>query len=201
MHTPGSIKGLAREEAPLEFLLSFSRLIDVLNEAVGRLVSWLTLFMVLLGVYNAVTRKLSQTIGVDLSSNTYIELQWYMFALVFLWGAAYTLKHNAHVRVDIIYSRLSERGKAWVDVFGTLLFLLPFTAVVLWTAWPIVADSWKIHEMSPDPGGLPRYPIKAALIVAFALLFLQGISELIKRIALLTGHRVALSAGEEEPSL
>ncbi len=186
----------------MEFLLSFSRLIDALNEAVGRLVSWLTLFMVLVGVYNAVTRKLSQTIGVDLSSNTYIELQWYMFALVFMWGAAYTLKHNAHVRVDIIYARLSERGKAWVDVFGILLFLLPFTVVVLWTAWPIVLDSWKIHEMSPDPGGLPRYPIKAALIVAFVLLFLQGLSELIKRVALLTGYQVALaSAADEEPSL
>jgi TRAP-type mannitol/chloroaromatic compound transport system permease small subunit len=186
----------------VDFLLSFSRLIDALNEAVGRLVSWLTLFMVVIGVYNAVTRKLSQTIGVDLSSNTYIELQWYMFALVFMWGAAYTLKHNAHVRVDIIYARLSERGKAWVDVLGTLLFLLPFTAVVLWTAWPIVLESWKIHEMSPDPGGLPRYPIKAALIVAFVLLFLQGLSELIKRVALLTGHQVALASGsEEEPSL
>lgn len=186
----------------MDFLLSFSRLIDALNEAVGRLVSWLTLLMVVVGVYNAVTRKLSQTIGVDLSSNTYIELQWYMFALVFMWGAAYTLKHNAHVRVDIIYSRLSDRGKAWVDVFGTVLFLLPFTAVVLWTAGPIVFESWKIHEMSPDPGGLPRYPIKAALIVAFVLLFLQGLSDLIKRIALLTGHRVALASGsEEEPSL
>ena len=186
----------------MDILLSISRVIDALNEAVGRLVSWLTLFMVLVGVYNAVTRKLSQTIGVDLSSNTYIELQWYMFALVFMWGAAYTFKHNAHVRVDIIYARLSERGKAWVDTLGIVFFMLPFTAIVLWTAWPIVQDSWMIHEMSPDPGGLPRYPIKAALIVAFALLFLQGVSELIKRVALLTGHQTALaSASEEEPSL
>jgi len=171
----------------VQALLRIARAIDVLNEFMGKMVSWLTLAMILIGVYNAVTRKLAQTIGVDLSSNTYIELQWYMFALVFLWGAAYTLRHDAHVRVDVIYSRLSPRGKAWVDVFGIILFLLPFTAIVLYTSFPIVYDSWKIREISPDPGGLPRYPIKAALIVAFALLFLQGISELIKKIAVIKG--------------
>jgi len=182
-------------------LLSLAHAIDALNEYTGKLVAWLTLFMVLLGVYNATTRKLSQTIGVDLSSNTYIELQWYMFALVFMWGAGYTLKHNAHVRVDVIYARLSKRGKAWVDVLGTIFFLLPFTVIVLYTSVPIVYDSWRIHEMSPDPGGLPRYPIKAALIVAFVLLFLQGISELIKKIAVLVGYEDAASFEGEDLAL
>ncbi len=185
----------------MQALLRFAHAIDTLNEYVGKLVSWLTLFMVLIGVYNATTRKLSQTIGVDLSSNTYIELQWYMFALVFLWGAAYTLKHNAHVRVDVLYARLSKRGKAWVDVLGTLFFLLPFTAIVIYTSIPIVYDSWKIHEISPDPGGLPRYPIKAALIVAFVLLFLQGVSELIKKIAVLKGYEDAADFEEEDLAL
>ena len=182
-------------------LLRIAHAIDALNEYTGKLVAWLTLFMVLLGVYNATTRKLSQTIGVDLSSNTYIELQWYMFALVFMWGAGYTLKHNAHVRVDVIYARLSKRGKAWVDVLGTIFFLLPFTVIVLYTSVPIVYDSWRIHEVSPDPGGLPRYPIKAALIVAFVLLFLQGISELIKKIAVLVGYEDAASFEGEDLAL
>ncbi|WP_457629068.1 TRAP transporter small permease subunit [Oceanithermus sp.] len=185
----------------MEVLLRFARAIDAVNEFVGRMVSWLTLFMVLLGVYNAVTRKLSQTIGIDLSKNTYIEMQWYMFALVFLWGAAYTLKANAHVRVDVLYSRLPPRGKAWVDILGTIFFLLPFVALVLYTAVPIVYDSWRIREVSPDPGGLPRYPIKAALIVGFVLLFFQGISELIKRIAFLKGVDVEIATEEEELAL
>ncbi len=171
----------------MQFLLRISKGIDAFNEWFGKVVSWLTLFMVLIGVYNAITRKLSQTIGVDLSSNAYIELQWYMFSLVFLWGGAYTMLHDEHVRVDVIYARLSDRGKAWLDFFGLLLFLLPFSAIVIYVAWPIVVDSWKIHEMSPDPGGLPRYPIKASLIVGFVLVLLQGVSELIKKAAFLKG--------------
>ena len=172
----------------MQTLLRLARGIDALNEWVGKLVSWLTLFMVLIGVYNAVTRKLSQTIGVDLSSNAYIELQWYMFSLVFLWGGAYTLLHDEHVRVDVIYARLPEKARAWIDLLGILLFLIPFSILMLYVAWPIVLESWKIHEMSPDPGGLPRYPIKAALIVAFILLLLQAISEAIKRLAKIAGH-------------
>ncbi len=172
----------------MQTLLRLARGIDALNEWVGKLVSWLTLFMVLIGVYNAVTRKLSQTIGVDLSSNAYIEAQWYMFSLVFLWGGAYTLLHDEHVRVDVIYARLSERAKAWIDLLGILFFLIPFSLLMLYVAWPIVVDSWKIHEMSPDPGGLPRYPIKASLIVAFILLLLQAFSEAVKKLAIILGY-------------
>ncbi len=167
----------------MQTLLHLARGIDTLNEWVGKLVSWLTLFMVLIGVYNAVTRKLSQSIGVDLSSNAYIELQWYMFSLVFLWGGAYTYLHNEHVRVDVIYARLSEKARAWIDFLGILLFLIPFSLLMLYVAWPIVVESWRTAEMSPDPGGLPRYPLKSALILAFVLLLLQGISELIKKLA------------------
>jgi len=185
----------------VQVLLKIAHAIDTFNEYVGRLVSWLTLFMVIIGVYNATTRKLSQTIGVDLSSNTYIELQWYMFALVFLWGAGYTLKHNAHVRVDVIYAKLSKKGKAWIDVLGTVFFLIPFVLIVLYTSVPIVYDSFKIREISPDPGGLPRYPIKAALIVAFIFLLLQGISELIKKVAVILGYEDAASFEGEELAL
>jgi len=171
----------------LSRLLPVARAIDWLNEKIGLLVAWLTLFMVLIGTYNAITRKLSQTIGVDLSSNAYIELQWYMFSLVFLLGGAYTLLKDEHVRVDVIYARLSPRKKAWIDLLGTLFFLIPFTILVLSVGWPIVMASFHEHEMSPDPGGLPRYPIKAALLVGFFLLLLQGISEAIKKAAFLAG--------------
>ncbi len=175
-------------------LLRIGDWIDRFNQWVGRMISWLVLLMVLLGVYNAVTRKLSQTIGVDLSSNAYIEGQWYMFSLVFLWGAAYTLKHGAHVRVDVIFSRVSERAQAWIDILGTLVFLIPFCLVVLWISIPYAADSWRIFEQSPDPGGLPRYLIKSAIPVAFVLLLIQALSELVKRVAFLGG-----AAGPEAP--
>ncbi len=168
-------------------LLRIGEWIDRFNQWVGSMISWLVLLMVLLGVYNAVTRKLSHTIGVDLSSNAYIEGQWYMFSLVFLWGAAYTLKHGGHVRVDVIFSRVSERSRAWIDILGTLVFLIPFCLVVLWISVPYAADSWRIFEQSPDPGGLPRYLIKSAIPVAFVLLLVQALSELAKRVAYLRG--------------
>ncbi len=171
----------------MQMLLRFSGVIDAVNERVGRLISWLVLIMVLLGVYNAVTRKLSQTIGMDFSSNAYIEAQWFMFSLVFLWGAGYALKHQAHVRVDILYSRVSERTKAWIDIIGTCLFLLPLSVLIVWVSYSYAADSWAILEGSPDPGGLPRYLIKTAIPTAFVLLIFQGLSELIKQIAFLRG--------------
>lgn len=161
--------------------------IDRMNEWVGRLVYWLTLFMVLIGAYNALVRYLGRFTGVGLSSNTYIELQWYMFSLVFLLGAAYTLRHDAHVRVDVLYARLSERGRAWINLLGTVLFLIPFCLLVLWTSWPSVYNSWAVLEVSPDPGGLPRYPIKTAIPVAFVLLMLQGVALAIRQVALLRG--------------
>jgi len=159
--------------------------IDRFSERTGRLVYWLTLGMVLLGAFNAVARYLDRYTGLGLSSNMYIELQWYLFSLVFLLGAAYTLKHDAHVRVDVVYGRLSKRGRAWIDLIGTVLFLFPFCILMLWTSWPAVINSWSVLEVSPDPGGLPRYPIKTVIPIAFLLLMIQGLSMLIKQISVI----------------
>ena len=166
-------------------LLLIAHRIDTTNEWIGRAVYCLTLVMVGVGAYNALVRYLDRFTGLGLSSNTYIELQWYMYSLIFLLGAAYTLKHNAHVRVDVLFMRLTPRGRAWVNLGGALLFLLPFCILVIWTSWPTVHNSWAVLEVSPDPGGLPRYPIKTVIPIAFILLFLQGVSLAIKQIAFL----------------
>jgi TRAP-type mannitol/chloroaromatic compound transport system permease small subunit len=163
--------------------------IERFSDLTGRLLYWLTLAMVLIGSYNAVVRYLGRYIGSDLSSNAYIELQWYLFSLVFLLGAAYTLKEDAHVRVDVLYSRLSERGKAWINLLGTLLFLIPFCALMIWVSWSSVASSWSVLEMSPDPGGLPRYPIKTVIPIGFALLILQGVAHSVKYATVLMYRR------------
>ncbi len=162
--------------------------IDALNERVGRAVSWLALVMVLFGAWNAVARYIGRFVGTDLSSNGFIEAQWYMFSLLFLLGAGYTLKEDAHVRVDVLYGRLGPRGKAWIDVGGTLLFLLPFCVFGVWVSWEWVLNSWVEREVSPDPGGLPRYPLKAMVPLAFTLLGLQGISLFIKRLDVALGR-------------
>ena len=164
--------------------------IDALNDRVGRGVAWLVVVMTAIGTYNAVVRYLGRYLGVRLSSNAYIEMQWYLYSLVFLLGAAYALQRNAHVRVDVFYARVSRRARAWINLLGTALFLVPFTALMLWLAWPSVRNSWAVREVSPDPGGLARYPIKTAILVAFVLLLLQGIAELIKNVAILRGHAI-----------
>ncbi len=171
--------------------LLLSQAIDRLNEVLGRLVGWLTLAMVLVGAYNAVVRYLGGYLGRGLSSNAYIELQWYLFSLVFLLGASYTYRQGAHVRVDIFYGRLSERGRAWIDLAGTLVLMLPFTAFALWVSWPSVRNSWAVREVSSDPEGLARYPIKSVILLAFGLLLLQGISEVIRQVAVLQGLKRA----------
>ncbi len=141
--------------------------------------------MVLIGAYNAIARYLGRFIGVNLSSNLYLELQWYLFSLIFLLGAGFALKENAHVRVDVIYGRLRTRAKAVVNVVGSVLMLVPFTIFVLWVSWPSIRNSWAVREGSPDPGGLPRYPLKAVIIVAFVLLLAQGVAEFLKDLAIL----------------
>lgn len=177
----------------MQTLLRLAQLIEALNERVGQFTFWLVLLSALVSAGNATMRYLFRY-----SSNAYLELQWYMFALIFLWAAGYTLKHQGHVRVDVFYGRLSKRGQAWVDLLGTLFFLLPFTALVIWLSWPLVTESIRVREMSPDAGGLPRWPIKLAFLVGMVLLALQGISEFIKRLAFLTGHLEAPT--EEAPS-
>jgi TRAP-type mannitol/chloroaromatic compound transport system permease small subunit len=172
------------------------RAADAVSEYTGRAVRWLVAVMVLVGAFNAVARYLGRWTGVNLSSNAYIELQWYLFSLVFLLGVSYALKHDAHVRVDVLYGRLGARGRAWIDLLGTVLFLIPFSVFMLALSWPSVAASWRVREVSPDPGGLPRYPIKAVVLVAFVLLILQGVAEATRRVRVLRGAR---AAAPEEP--
>jgi len=178
----------------LQILLRLSRLIDRANESIGRLASLLVLLMVFVGVWNVIGRYVGQAIGTNLSSNVFIEAQWYLFSLVFLLGAAYTLKQNEHVRMDVLYSGWPPRRKALADFIGTLLFLIPFCSIALWFVWSPIVNSWNILETSPDPGGLPRYPIKTFVLVSFVLLILQGVSEAIKKWSVFT----RLTASEEE---
>jgi TRAP-type mannitol/chloroaromatic compound transport system permease small subunit len=172
----------------MRILRSFADAVDGLNQRLGTLLRWLALLMVLMGAYNAVARYLTRYAGVSLSSNALNEAQWYLFSLIFLLGAAYGLKVDAHVRVDVLYGRLSSRAKGWIDLAGTLLFLLPFAVVMLWVAFPVVRNSWSIREVSPDPGGLPRYPIKAVILVSFALLLLQGIAQAVRAVDRIRGE-------------
>ena len=179
----------------MQFWLRLASGIDRLSEWTGRIIYWLTLLMVLVGGFNAIVRYLDRSTGLGLSSNMYLELQWYLFSIIFLIGAAYTLKHNAHVRVDVLYGRLSRKGKAWINLLGTLLFLIPFCVLMLWVSWPEVVTSWAEREQSPDPGGLPRYPIKTVIPVAFVLVLLQGLALLVRQVAILRG---ALSEDQEQ---
>jgi TRAP-type mannitol/chloroaromatic compound transport system permease small subunit len=163
-------------------LLRVSRVIDAVNDQFGTLANWLVLLAVLISTGNALARY-----ALDIGSNAWLEVQWYMFAAMVFFGAPYVLKVNEHVRVDVIFSALSERTRIWIDILGTILFLLPFCAVLIYFTWPWFVDSWSISEMSSNAGGLIRWPVKLVLPLGFALLALQGISELIKHIAALTG--------------
>lgn len=169
----------------MQFTLKIARWIDRLSEGLGWLTLGFTLVMVFVGAFNAISRYLGRYIGINLSSNLYIEAQWYLFSLVFLLGAPYVLRKGAHVRVDIVYNRLSRRGKAWVDLFGSLLLLLPMCITIFLYSYPSVLNSWAVLERSSDPSGLPRYPLKTVILAATGLLALQGISEIIKQIAIL----------------
>ncbi len=177
----------------MERLLALSRAIDGLNERVGRAVMWLVLVAVLVSSGNALFRY-----GLNMSSNAWLEIQWYLFAAIFLLGAGYTLKHNGHVRIDILYGRFSPRTRALIDLAGGLLFLLPTAAIIAWLAWTGFAESYSIGEMSADAGGLPRWPIRLLIPVGFALLALQGISESIKRLAFLAGKGPLIEDAAEE---
>ncbi|MGC6486812.1 MAG: TRAP transporter small permease subunit [Planctomycetota bacterium] len=176
-------------------LLSLAARIDACNRWVARVVSWLLLVMVLVGAYNAVARYLERDAGLQLSSNALSELQWYLFGLAFLLGAPHALRTGAHVRVDVLYGGLSERTQHVIDLLGALLFLIPCCACAVWLSVDFVVDSWREGEWSNDPGGLPRYPVKPAIPLAFALLLLQGASEAIKRWAALRGVASAAELG------
>jgi len=167
----------------LKALLRFAAGVDRLNDLVGRAVFWLVFLAVLVSTLNALARY-----ALGLGSNAWLEAQWYMFSLTFLFAAAWTHRIDGHVRVDVLYNRFGERTRAWVDVLGGLLFLLPTTLILAWLSWPMVSLSIGTWEGSPDPGGLPRWPIKVAIPIGFLLLTLQGVSEIIKRVAFLRGE-------------
>lgn len=183
----------------MSFLLRLSNKLDWFSKVTGSLISWLTLFMVLLAAFNAISRSVSRWVGVNLASNALIEAQWYLFSLIFLLGAAYGLQQNAHVRVDVMYSRLSEKGKAWINLAGALVFTIPFCLTLLWLCWPSVRDSWSVWEQSPDPDGLARYPIKSFVMVAFVLITLQAFSEIIKNLAIIGEWQANTQPNEVTP--
>jgi TRAP-type mannitol/chloroaromatic compound transport system permease small subunit len=165
--------------------LRLARSVDRLNDWIYAAIRWLVLAMIVLGAYNALARYANRWTDVQLAPNALFDLQWYMFSLVFLLGAAYGLNHDVHVRVDVFYARLRPRVRAWIDLLGTALFVIPFSVVVLVVSWPAVRNSWAIREASSDPGGLVRYPIKTVILLCFVLLLLQGIAVVIEKIALL----------------
>lgn len=167
----------------MQGLLQFSRLIDTLNERIGRAAIWLVLIVVLISAGNAVSR-----FAFNLSSNGLLEIQWYLFSAIFMLCCGYVLKLNEHIRIDVVASRFSARTQNWIDVFGFLVFLLPMALIVAWFSWPVFTLAWNSGEMSPNPGGLIRWPVRLLMPVGFLLLILQGVSELIKRFAFLGGH-------------
>jgi TRAP-type mannitol/chloroaromatic compound transport system permease small subunit len=164
-------------------LLALSRVIDAFTERIGRVVYWLVLIVVLISAANATVRK-----AFNYSSNAYLEIQWYLFSVIFLFGAGYTLLRDEHVRIDIIQGRLSPRAKNWIDVIGIVLFLWPMSLIIMWLAWPVFVDSYVRHEVSTNAGGLIIWPARLMVPVGFALLLMQSVSELIKRVAFLAGR-------------
>jgi TRAP-type mannitol/chloroaromatic compound transport system permease small subunit len=178
----------------MKFWIAIAKAIDTANEYVGRAVLWLVGAATLISALNALARY-----GLGRSSNAWLEIQWYLFGGMFLLAAGYTLKHNGHVRIDIVYNRFGPRGQAWIDLAGGLLFLLPMAVLLMWLAWPMFHEAWVTQEMSPDAGGLVRWPVKLLLPAGFGLLALQGVAEVIKRIGVLSGHlELPREAPEEE---
>jgi TRAP-type mannitol/chloroaromatic compound transport system permease small subunit len=163
-------------------LLALSAIIDRVTEFIGKWVAWLILISIFVSAGNAVVRKLFNT-----SSNAWLELQWYLFGAAFMLAAAYTLKQGEHIRIDIVYGMWSRRVQNWIDLFGHVFFLTPFVALMVWYFVPYVALSYRSGEISPNAGGLIVWPAKAILLAGFSLLFLQAISEIIKKVAIITG--------------
>ena len=170
----------------MKLCLGLSRAIDAMNERIAFVADWLVLLSCLISAGNAFSRY-----AFNISSNAWLEIQWYMFGAVIMLGTSYTLKKNEHVRVDIVYANVSTRRQIGIDIFGFILFMLPATIIMAYLCWPIFYNAWSHGEMSSNSGGLIRWPVKLLLPVGFFLLSLQGISELIKRIAMITGHMKA----------
>jgi len=163
-------------------LLNLSRLIDRMSEFIGRWVAWLVMAAVLISAANAVVRK-----AFNASSNAYLEIQWYLFAAVFLLAAGYTMLRQGHVKIDVISGRFSKRTQIWIDIIGLCFFVMPLVFTVIQLSWPLVVRSYTMNEYSSNAGGLIRWPVFALLPLGFLLLGIQAISELIKRVAFLKG--------------
>ena len=180
-------------------LLAFSRVVDAINDRIGRAVYWLVLVAVLISAANAIVRK-----AFDMSSNAFLEVQWYLFSAVFLLCSGYTLLKNEHIRIDVVAGRFTRRTQTWIDVFGTVFFLFPMVALILFESWPWFVRAWQSGEVSPSAGGLILWPAKILVPAGFVLLGLQAVSELFKRIAFLAGagpdptEKIVKKTAEEE---
>jgi TRAP-type mannitol/chloroaromatic compound transport system permease small subunit len=182
----------------LRALLPVSERIDAFNRRLGRWVAWLIFAAVVVSSVNAVVRK-----AFDTSSNAWLELQWVLFSVVFLLCSPWTLLSNEHIRIDIVNNQLPKRVRNWIDLIGHAFFLLPLTIIMVWTGIPFFLKSWHVDEQSFSAGGLPQWPTKALVMIGFALLFIQGISEIVKRAAVMRGlipdpHEGQRSGIEEE---
>jgi TRAP-type mannitol/chloroaromatic compound transport system permease small subunit len=180
-------------------LLSVSRVIDAVSFRIGKVLSWAILLAVIVSAVNAVVRKVF-----DVSSNSWLELQWVLFGAVFLIVASWTLLENEHIRIDIVNSLFPPRARNVIDIIGHAFFLLPLTIIMIITAYPFVVRSVRLNEQSMNAGGLPQWPAKTLILIGFTLLFFQGLSELIKRVAVMLGRiadpyaKPAVSAAEAE---
>jgi TRAP-type mannitol/chloroaromatic compound transport system permease small subunit len=194
----------------MQTLLRLSRMIDALIDRIGQLTGWMITGMILIGLYNVIVRYLGRYIGRTLSSNLYLELQWYLFSIIFFFGFAYVLRHNQNVRVDFLYTKWPVKRRALINLVGDLLFLIPFCILGIIVALnPVLASwgrlpdgGWGEWELSPDANGLPRAPIKSMIIVGFMLLLLQAISETIKHVAVLTDsaeNEIVVAAEDYQP--
>jgi TRAP-type mannitol/chloroaromatic compound transport system permease small subunit len=183
----------------VRFLKRLAAVIHRVNDEIGAAIRWLALVMVLVGAATAIMRYAARGLELSLNLTPSTEVQWYLFSLIFLLGAAYGLNHDVHVRVDVLYERLSKKRRALIDLVGTIVFLIPFSLVMLYVSWPAVTNSFSIREISPDPGGLPRWPIKIVILLSFVLLTLQGLSQIVKQIDILRAEGDSPGTPEETP--
>jgi TRAP-type mannitol/chloroaromatic compound transport system permease small subunit len=167
--------------------LAYQRFADRLSEWMGKISQYVVIVTVVVGFVNVVLRYTGQLAGVRLTNNGLIEAQWYLYSLIFLFGFGYILKHQVNVRVDFWFADQPRRRKAWIDIIGHSISLIPFCLIAIWVSVPQVRTSWQLNEQSPDPSGLPRAPIKTMIIVAFVLLLAQAVAEMVKLIAVLRG--------------
>jgi TRAP-type mannitol/chloroaromatic compound transport system permease small subunit len=195
-HGPGpiAIRSVRNREIGVQFLLRVSQGIDWLNESLGRVANILVLLSCVVSAGNAMVRY-----AYDYSSNGWLEVQWYMFAVMVMFGASYTFKRNEHVRVEIFYLYLNDRGQHWLDLIGAVVFLIPVCTLLAYLSWPFFMQAYAVNEWSGNAGGLVRWPIKLVLPLGFGLLALQGVSEVVKRAGALLGYRV-VGAKYERPT-